>query len=151
VTPPEPDTPPLAPTLTAAALRVGQPVPPLERTLTPVRLVAYAGATWDWHRLHYDPAYAAAQGLPAPVVDGQMLGALLAETVLDWLGPRAFLRRLSFRLRGMVFAGDTVRCEGEVTAVWTEAGRGAVRLALRVRVGDRLVVDPAAAEVGLPS
>ena len=24
-------------------------------------MIAYAGATWDWHRLHYDPAFVAAQ------------------------------------------------------------------------------------------
>ncbi|HZO82114.1 MAG TPA: MaoC/PaaZ C-terminal domain-containing protein [Candidatus Binataceae bacterium] len=133
-----------------AAARVGDEVPPLERTLDQVRMVAYAGATWDWHRLHYEPAYAAARNFKAPVVDGQMLGALLAEALLDWLGPRAFIRRMNFRLRGMVFAGDTVRCEGEVVAVVAERDCHVIRVAQRVRVGELVVVEPAGAEIAVP-
>ena len=66
---------------------------------------------------HYEPEYAAARRIPGPIVDGQMFGALLAEALIDWLGPRAFIRRMSFRLRAMVFAGETVRCEGEVASI----------------------------------
>ena len=45
----------------AIALEIGAPIPPLERVLTQMRLVAYGAATWDWHRLHYEPEYAAAR------------------------------------------------------------------------------------------
>ncbi|MBV8774020.1 MAG: hypothetical protein JO166_17075 [Deltaproteobacteria bacterium] len=131
----------IAPTLKAEALKVGDRAPLLIRALTQVRMVAYAGATWDWHRLHFDPAYAVARNLPAPVVDGQMLGALLAESLLDWLGPRAFIRRMSFRLRGMVWADDMVRCEGEVTAIGAESDRDIVTVVQHIRVEDRLVAD----------
>ncbi len=131
-------------TLRASELRVGLQVPPLERKLDPVRMIAYAGATWDWHRFHYDPAYIREHKLPAPVVDGQMLGALLSEAILDWLGPRAFIRKLNFRLRAMVFAGETVRCEGEVTALAADGELGLVTVAQRVQVGDRVVADSTA-------
>src|ERR1700740_2781248 len=104
----------------ASALAVGASIPPLERALTQVRLVAYSAATWDWHRLHYEAQYAAERNIAGPIVDGQMFGALLAEALLDWLGPRAFIRRMNFRLRAMVFAGETVRCEGEVTSIAPE-------------------------------
>jgi acyl dehydratase len=116
-------------------------MPPLVRTLDSVRIIAYAGATWDWHRLHHDSAYADERGLPAPVIDGQMLGALIAEALLDWLGPRAFLRKLNFRLRSMVFANDTVRCVGQVSSIASAEGRGEVAVAHQVRVDDRLVAD----------
>jgi acyl dehydratase len=129
------------------ALEIGAPVPPLEHTLTQVRLVAYGGATWDWHRLHYEPEYARARNIAGPIVDGQMFGALLAEALLDWLGPRAFIRRMSFRLRAMVFAGETVRCEGEVASIVTEADRHVIQVAQRVRVVDRVAVEPASAEI----
>jgi acyl dehydratase len=122
-------------------LVVGQEIPPLERKLDLVRMIAYAGATWDWARLHYDPAYVAERHLPAPVVDGQMLGGLLTETLLDWLGPRAFIQKLTFRLRAMVLAGETVRCLGAVTALGSERDAGLVTVAQRVCVGDRLVAD----------
>ena len=131
-------------------IEIGSPIPPLERTLTQVRMSAYGGATWDWHRLHYEPEYAAARKLAGPVVDGQMFGALLAEALLDWLGPRAFIRRMSFRLRAMVFAGETVRCEGEVTSIVEEGDCDIMRVAQRVRVGERIAVEPASAEIVLP-
>ncbi len=38
---------------------VGDVVPPLERRFDRADLVAYAGATWDWHRLHHDEEYLA--------------------------------------------------------------------------------------------
>jgi len=133
----------------AGALAVSTPIPPLERALTQVRMVAYGGATWDWHRLHYEPEYAAARDIAGPIVDGQMFGALLAEALLDWLGPRAFIRRMSFRLRAMVFAGETVRCEGEVTSIAAERDCDVVQVAQRVRVGERIAVEPASAEIVL--
>jgi acyl dehydratase len=140
----------IQPTLHAAELRVGQPIAPLERTLSVVRMAAYAGATWDWHRLHYDPDYAKARNLPNIVVDGQMLGALLAEALLDWFGPRAFIRRLNFRQRSPIQAGAAIRCEGEITSIAAEASSDVVRVAQRIRVGERTVVEQAFAEIALP-
>ncbi len=121
----------------------------LERTIELPDMVAYAGATWDWHRLHYDSAWLAERGLERPVVDGQLFGALLAEMVLDWAGPGAELTALSFRFKGFVFAGETVRCTGRVMSV----DDGVTSLECRVEVvGDdaRVAVAPAAAEVRLP-
>jgi acyl dehydratase len=140
-------TPPAAPSAGWAGLTPGAAVPALVRTIELTDMVAYAGATWDWHRLHYDPEYLEAQGLPRPVVDGQMLGALLAETVQDWLGPAMTLRSLQFRLASLVFAGETVRCEGTVTSVTPDT----VTVSLRVVVAgepDRVAVTPASATAG---
>lgn len=99
---------------------VGTELPELRRVLRTVDLVAYAGATWDWHRLHYDQAYARDHRLERPIVDGQMLGALLAEQVQDALGPTARAVRLAFRFRTMVFADEEVVVTGRVTAVEAE-------------------------------
>ena len=121
----------------------------LERTIELPDMVAYAGATWDWHRLHYDSSWLAERGLDRPVVDGQLFGALLAEMVLDWAGEGATLTALSFRFKNLVFAGETVRCTGRVTSVED----GLTWLECRVDVvGDdaRVAVAPAAAEVRLP-
>lgn len=114
----------------------------LERTLEAADLVAYAGATWDWHRLHHDHVYLAERGLDRPVVDGQMLGALMAEHVQDWAGPGARLTRLSYRLVSMVFAGDTVRVTGTVNQA-----DGTIEQ--QVLVGDR-VAATGTAEVSAP-
>jgi acyl dehydratase len=126
-------------------VRPGDEVPELVRTVALPDMVAYAGATWDWHRLHYDPAYLAGRGLDRPVVDGQLFGALLAEQLQDWLGPAARIRTLHLRFVSLVFAGETVRCVGTVTAV----DGALVTVEQRVEVVDdgRTAVAPAGATV----
>ncbi len=129
--------------------QVGDIVPPLERTIGLTDMVAYAGATWDWHKLHYDPAYVAEKRLPGPIVDGQVFGALLVEQLQDWLGADSFVHKLAFTFRNLVFAEETVRCEGTVAAVRS----GEIDLDLRVIVVAedgtevRAAVNPATATV----
>ncbi len=91
-------------------------IAPLERRIDLMDMVAYAGATWDWHRMHYDPAFLAERRLPAAVVDGQVFGALVAEQLQAWAGPQWRLQALDFRFANLVYAGDTVRCTLTVTA-----------------------------------
>ncbi len=124
---------------------MGENLPPLERRFTAVDLVAYGAATWDWHRLHYDVEYARSVNLPGVVVDGQAFGALLARAALDWAGPRAFITRLSLRMKSMAFAGDTLRAEGSVTTVKGDV----VVLAQRLVNAGRLAAE-ATTEVRLP-
>lgn len=93
-------------------LVVGQALPSIERTITLPDMVAYAGATWDWYGLHYDPEFVAAAKVPAPVVDGQVFGAYFVELCQDAFGPQSFVRELSFTFRNLMFAGETVRIEG---------------------------------------
>jgi acyl dehydratase len=120
---------------------------PLIRTIELPDMIAYAGATWDWHRLHYDSAYLASRGLDRPVVDGQMFGAYLAIALREWFGPDAVITELSFRFKNLVFAGETIRCVGSPKRM----GGGTTEVDLRVEVVDdgRIVVSPASATVRL--
>ena len=119
---------------------VGAVGPALERRIELADMVAYGGATWDWHRLHYDPAYLAGRGLDRAVVDGQAFGAYLVEQLQDWLGPMAWVRKLNFRFKAMVFAGETIRVTGVVTA-FERARGGTVTCTQQIHVDDRLCVD----------
>jgi acyl dehydratase len=129
--------------------RVGDALPPLERTINLTDMIAYAGATWDFYRLHYDPEFIAAAGLPGPVVDGQVFGALFAELLQDALGPDCFVHELSFTFRNLMFAGETVRCVGTVTAI--DGDRVTVDLTATILASDhgpeRPAARPAAATV----
>ena len=134
---------------TPAVPQVGATIPPLERTITLPDMVAYAGATWDWYQSHYDPDYVAAKKLPGPVVDGQVFGALLVEMLQDWLGPQCFVQRIDFTFRNLMFAGESVRCEGEVTAVaeddsWVDVTMTVPTLGAGGR-DERFAVKPASA------
>ncbi len=131
------------------SVQVGQELPTLERTIGLTDMVAYAGATWDWHRLHYDADYVQSRGLAAPVVDGQVLGALLVEQLQDWLGPSSFVRAMRFTFRAPVLAGDTVRCEGSVLLVEPDRVEVTQRIVVVGRDGEavRVAVSPAGAAV----
>jgi acyl dehydratase len=137
------------PTRSAAKITPGEALPPLERMFTAVDLVAYGAATWDWHRLHYDLEYARSMKLPGVVVDGQAFGAVLARAALDWAGPRAFITRLSFRMKSMAFAGDTLRAEGEVATVRALASGHLVVLTQRLTNVGRLAAE-ATTEIRFP-
>lgn len=135
----------IKPTRTIAGTQPGETLLPLERRFTAVDLVAYGGATWDWNRLHYDIEHARAMKLPGAIVDGQAFGALLARAALEWAGPRAFITRMSFKMKSMAFAGDTLRAEGEITAV----NERTVILAQRLMNAGRLAAE-ASTELRLP-
>lgn len=128
---------------------VGDTLPTLERTITLADMVAYAGATWDWYGLHYDPEFVAAARVPAPVVDGQVFGALFVELVQDALGPQCFVHQLSFTFRNLMFAGETVRCTGTVAEVYADRVR--VELSATILASDygpeRAAAKPATATV----
>ena len=122
--------------------------------------MAYGAATWDFIRVHYDADHVRELGFPGPFVDGQMLGAFLAQHVQDWAGPGAFLRKLGFRNRVMVYPGDSLVCRGVVAALYREnadslesperaAGLAECELWIENQRGER-VVDRASALMQLP-
>ncbi len=132
----------------ASVPSAGDRLPDLVRTLGPAELMAYGAATWDWHRLHHDVEWARAAGFDRPVVDGQMLGALLAHQVLSWAPPGARLARLHFRNRSPVLSGSTVVCTGVVTAV---AADRSITVDQEIRVDETVVVAPAGAIIHPPA
>ncbi len=134
---------------------VGEELAPLHKQVDAARMMAYGAATWDFIRVHYDAGYVQELGFPGPFVDGQMLGAFLAQHVQDWAGPRAFLRRLGFRNRVMAYPGDSLVCRGVVTGLYREGddndGPGVAECDLWIenQRAER-VVEPASAVVQLP-
>jgi acyl dehydratase len=133
-------------TKTASSVQVGEDLRPLEKRFTAVDLVAYGAATWDWHRLHYDADYARSRKLPGVIVDGQAFGALLARAALDWAGPRAFIAKMSLRMKSMAFAGDTLRAEGAVSEV-----KGTVVVLTQRLMNEDRVAAEATTEIRLPA
>ncbi|MDA9521318.1 hypothetical protein XI06_13300 [Bradyrhizobium sp. CCBAU 11434] len=135
----------IKPTKSLATVQPGEKLIPLEKTFTTVDLMAYGAATWDWHRLHYDLDFARKMKMPNVIIDGQAFGALFARAAVDWAGPQAFVARLSFKMKSMAFAGETLRLEGEVAEIRDRT----VVLAQQLTSGGRLVSE-ARTEVRLP-
>jgi acyl dehydratase len=127
---------------------VGDELPTLEKQITMPRMMAYGAATWDFIRIHYDADYVRALGFDGPFMDGQMIGGFLAHQLQDWAGPGAFLRKLSFSNRAMVYPGDSVTCHGIVSAKFVENGQALVTCDLwAINQNDEKVVQPASALV----
>ena len=118
-------------------MKVADTLPAFEKTFTTVDLFAYGAATWDWHRMHYDAEYARGKGFPGPVIDGQMYGAVFAAVAMKWAGPRAFMRKMSLKMKSMAFAGDTLRAEGSVSSADGES----VVVEQRLTRGDRVIAE----------
>ena len=126
-------------------VKVGDLVPALTKHCTLTSMIAYAGATWDWHRLHYDQEYLASKGLKAPVVDGQVFGAYVVQAIQDWLGESAFISELDFRYAGLVFAEEHVQVSGEVTE--TSSTEVSIKLKIDVVDTNGLIIRPAVAPI----
>ncbi len=132
-------------------VQIGEELPVLQKNINLARMMAYGAATWDFIRIHYDADYVRQQGFDAPFVDGQMLGGFLAQHVQDWAGADAFLRKLGFRNRVMVYPGDVLTCHGVVTGTLIDGDEALVECDLWVenQRSDR-VVHPASAVVRFP-
>jgi len=89
-------------------------IPDWTRTIDGIAMAAYAGATWDWTQTHLDTSAARSAGFELPVVDGQMLGALLVAHAQDAIGPRSRATQLRFRHSHPVFRGDRIRIRGRI-------------------------------------
>lgn len=98
-------------------ITTGWRVPDQVRLISLADAVRYGGATWDWHRIHYDDAYARGHGLAAAVVDGQLFGALFIKLIQDALGPACFVEELNLTYRNPMFVGDRIRIGGTVTQI----------------------------------
>ncbi|HEU4702173.1 MAG TPA: MaoC/PaaZ C-terminal domain-containing protein [Conexibacter sp.] len=79
----------------------GEQLPELR--LTPDRhlTVRYAGASGDFNPIHVDADYAAAVGLPGPILHGLWTMAQVARAQTEAAGGPDRLKRLAVQFRGM--------------------------------------------------
>ena len=117
-------------------IRVGQKLPLLCHRIDISGMIMYAAATWDFHRCHYDHVFATNLGFPGVVVDGQMLGGLLAKQLMRWAGSDALLRELSYQVRQVVVPGDQIASRGHITGVRRERETAMVTCELTVTKQD---------------
>ena len=140
----------LRPALDPSSITAGQSLPTHGRTFTEVDLVSYGAATWDWHRLHYDLAYAKEKQLRGVLIDGQVFGAIFAREVMHWAGPKAFITRIELKMKSMAFAGDHLVVQGSVVDVTPHPTYGIVHVTQQLLCDSRLVAE-ATTELRLPA
>ena len=141
-----------APTLLADQVAVGDVLPELTYPVTATTIVLGALAARDWRPMHHDKDFAVHRnGTRDIFINTPNLAAWFERYVTDWTGPHGRLRRVTFRMKGSIFPGDTMVFAGTVTDVGTDA-TGCAWAALDITVsveGD--VKTACSATVALPA
>ena len=94
-------------------------------------------ASRDWRPMHHDYAFAVhRQGLKDIFLNTPNQAAWFERYLTDWTGPYGRLGRMTFRMKGSVFPGDTMVMAGTVTDVETDdTGCGWAAVAVNLSVG----------------
>ena len=141
-----------APQRTLADVTVGDELPPLAYDVSATTVVLGALAARDWRPMHHDHDFAVNRnGTQDIFMNTPNQAAWFERYLTDWSGPHGRLGRMTFRMKGSVFPGDTMRLDAAVEGVTTdEAGCGWVELAVRLTV-DGDVKTTCTARIALPT
>src|SRR5215470_14160360 len=107
-----------ASTLTIADVAVGDQIPELRYDVSATTVVLGALATRDWRPMHHDHDFAVNRnGTKDIFLNTPNQAAWFERYITDWSGPRGRLGRMTFRMKGSVFPGDTMRLDAVVEDV----------------------------------
>jgi acyl dehydratase len=111
-------------TVTVDDVREGQALEPLTYDVTATTVVLGALASRDWRPMHHDHDFAVNRnGTRDIFLNTPNQAAWFERYLTDWTGPKGRLGRMTFRMKGSVFPGDTMRLEGSSRASrWTRSG-----------------------------
>lgn len=132
-------------------MSTGEELPPLSYLVTATTVVLGAMASRDWRPMHHDKDFAVTRnGTRDIFLNTPNLAAWFERFITDWTGPYGRLRRVTFRMLGSIFPGDTMVFAGAVTAVGLDdAGCGVVGLDISVSVAGEAKTT-CTAEVAVP-
>jgi hydroxyacyl-ACP dehydratase HTD2-like protein with hotdog domain len=96
---------------------VGDVLPRLEHTATPLQLFRYSAVTWNPHRIHFDERYAREEGHAGVALHSHLRAALALRCVTEGLGREWHVANVAYRLRQPVYAPVDLAYTARVTAV----------------------------------
>lgn len=143
-------------------VEVGSEVTPLPKVATTQMLVKWAGASGDFNPLHWDEPFARASGVDRPVVHGAIKRQWLIQLMIDWIGEKGDLKKLSCQYRAFDYPrlmktmtepheGETWQCKGKVTKKYVEGDKHCVDCDIWVENGKGEATTPGKATVALPA
>jgi acyl dehydratase len=145
-------TTPTPPRLVFGDVAVGDTLGPLTVAVTATTVVLGALASRDWRPMHHDKDFAVNRnGTRDIFMNTPNQAAWFERFLTDWTGPHGRLGRVTFRMKGSVFPGDTMVLTGTVNEVAQDAtGVGWAQVTIELAV-DGDVKTTAAARVALPT
>jgi hydroxyacyl-ACP dehydratase HTD2-like protein with hotdog domain len=130
---------------------VGDELTLVRGPLTPVHLMRWSAAIENWHRIHYDQAFAVEHdGLPDLLIQGSWKQQFLVQAVRRWLGINGWLAKISFQFRAMDVVGETLTAWGRVTTTASANNFGIVAYEIGIRNEKMQESTPGAAIGVLP-
>jgi acyl dehydratase len=141
----------VAPKLLLDDVSAGDELPTLRYAVTATTVVLGALATRDWRPMHHDKDFAVERnGTQDIFLNTPNQAAWFERYLTDWTGPYGRLARVTFRMKGSVFPGDTMELGGVVESTSVdEVGCGFVTVAVTLGV-DGDVKTTCAARVAVP-
>ena len=101
--------------LTVGDVSVGDELPELAYPVTATTVVLGALAARDWRPMHHDKDFAVNRnGTQDIFLNTPNQAAWFERYLTDWTGPHGRLGRVTFRMKGSVFPGDTMVLTGLV-------------------------------------
>ena len=138
--------------LTFDAVHEGDALPELAVDVTATTIVLGALAARDWRPMHHDHDFAVNRnGTRDIFMNTPNQAAWFERYVTDWTGPTGRLGRMTFRMSGSVFPGDTMTMQGSVVGVGTDdTGCGWADLTVSLSV-DGVTKTDCSVRVALPT
>jgi acyl dehydratase len=139
------------PVLVLDDVAAGDALPELRYEVSATTVVLGALATRDWRPMHHDKDFAVNRnGTQDIFLNTPNQAAWFERYLTDWTGPHGRLGRVTFRMKGSVFPGDTMVLRGEVESKEVdEVGCGFVTVGVTLSVeGD--VKTTCSARIALP-
>ena len=100
----------------STVFRVGDELPALKHTATPLQLFRYSAVTWNPHRIHFDEPYAREEGHASIALHSHLRAALALRCVTEGLGTGWHVAKFAYRLRKPVYAPADLAYSARVTA-----------------------------------
>ncbi len=144
-------TPTLTPTLLFDDVAPGDALPELRYEVTATTVVLGALATRDWRPMHHDKDFAVNRnGTKDIFLNTPNQAAWFERYLTDWTGPHGRLGRVTFRMHGSVFPGDTMAFNAVVDRTEIdEVGCGFVSVSVTLAV-DGETKTTCAARIAVP-
>jgi len=130
----------------------GSELPELRVDVTATTVVLGALASRDWRPMHHDKDFAVVRnGTQDIFLNTPNQAAWFERYLTDWTGPHGRLGKVTFKMKGSVFPGDTMVLRGVVDDVTVdETGCGWVSTAIELSV-DGDAKTTCAARIALPT
>lgn len=133
-------------------VEVGDELPRLEKgPLTIVHLMRWSAAMENWHRIHYDKAFAIEHDkLPGLLINGTLKQQFVTELLRKWAGHGGWVWKVGFQFRAMNLVGETLSMWARVIAKRGEQPFGLIDLELGIVNVAKKESTPGSAVIALP-